>query len=182
MDVRDSASIEQGMKEAIAKLERLDVLVVAAGITRDTLLLRMSEEDISEVFAVNTIGPMLVCKAALRPMMRQRGGSIVLVSSMSAKYGVPGQCNYTASKGAIEAFARSMSREYAARGIRVNVVAPGATDTDMMVAVSEEARGAMLEEIPMGRLGTVEEIAGAIVNTAESTYMTGATIPVAGGV
>jgi 3-oxoacyl-[acyl-carrier protein] reductase len=115
-------------------------------------------------------------------MMRQRGGSIVLVSSMSAKYGVPGQCNYTASKGAIEAFARSMSREYAARGIRVNVVAPGATDTDMMVAVSEEARGAMLEEIPMGRLGTVEEIAGAIVNTAESTYMTGATIPVAGGV
>jgi 3-oxoacyl-[acyl-carrier protein] reductase len=182
MDVRDGGSIAAGVKSAVEALGRLDVLVVAAGITRDKLLIRMTEDDISEVLQVNAIGPMLACKAALGPMMKQRSGSIVLVSSMSAKYGVAGQCNYTASKGAVEAFARSMAREYAARGIRVNVVAPGATDTDMMADVSQEARSAMVEDIPLKRLGTPEEIAAAIVHTAENTYMSGATIPVAGGI
>lgn len=182
MDVRDADSIAAGVKQATALLGRLDVMVVAAGITRDKLLMRMSEEDISEVMAVNAIGPMLACKAALGPMMKQRGGSIVLVSSMSAKYGVAGQCNYTASKGAVEAFARSMAREYATRGVRVNVVAPGATDTDMMVDVSDEARAAMVAGIPMGRLGTSEEVATAIVHTAENTYMSGTTVSVAGGI
>jgi 3-oxoacyl-[acyl-carrier protein] reductase len=182
LDVRDGGSIAAGVKSAVEALGRLDVLVVAAGITRDKLLIRMTEDDISEVLQVNAIGPMLACKAALGPMMKQRSGSIVLVSSMSAKYGVAGQCNYTASKGAVEAFARSMAREYAARGIRVNVVAPGATDTDMMADVSQEARSAMVEDIPLKRLGTPEEIAAAIVHTAENTYMSGATIPVAGGI
>lgn len=182
MDVRDAGSISAGVREAAARMKALDVLVVAAGITRDKLLLRMSEEDMSEVMLVNAIGPMLACKAALGPMMRQRSGSIVLVSSMSAKYGVAGQCNYTASKGALEGFARSMAREYADRNIRVNVVAPGATDTDMMANVSPEARAAMLEGIPLKRLGTAEEMASAIIHTAENTYMSGATIPVAGGI
>lgn len=182
MDVRDGESIAIGVEAATEALGRLDVMVVAAGITRDKLLLRMSEEDISEVMQVNAIGPMLACKAALGPMMKQRGGSIVLVSSMSAKYGVAGQCNYTASKGAVEAFARSMAREYAGRGVRVNAVAPGATDTDMMADVSEQARTAMLEGIPLKRLGTPEEVASAVVHTAENTYMSGATIPVAGGI
>lgn len=182
MDVRDGESIAAGVKAATDALGRLDVMVVAAGITRDRLLLRMSEDDIAEVMKVNAIGPMLACKAALGPMMKQRGGSIVLVSSMSAKYGVAGQCNYTASKGAVEAFARSMAREYAGRGIRINVVAPGATDTDMMADVSEQARAAMLEGIPLKRLGTPEEVASAVVHTAENTYMSGATVPVAGGI
>lgn len=182
MDIRDAASISAGVKEAASCLGSLDVLVVAAGITRDKLLLRMSEKDMSEVMQVNAIGPMLACKAALGPMVRQRSGSIVLVSSMSVKYGVVGQCNYTASKGALEAFARSMAREYADRNIRVNVVAPGATDTDMMANVSQKARAAMLEGIPLKRLGTAEEMASAIIHTAENTYMSGATIPVAGGI
>lgn len=182
MDVRDGESIAAGVKAATESLGRLDVMVVAAGITRDKLLLRMSEEDISEVMQVNAIGPMLACKAALGPMMKQRSGSIVLVSSMSAKYGVAGQCNYTASKGAVEAFARSMAREYAARGIRINVVAPGATDTDMMAGASEQARAAMVEGIPLKRLGTPDEVASAVVHTAENTYMSGTTIPVAGGI
>lgn len=182
MDVRDGNSIAAGVKAAAADLGGLDVLVVAAGITRDKLLMRMSEEDLSEVMQVNAIGPMLACKAALGPMLRQRGGSIVLVSSMSVKYGVVGQCNYTASKGALEAFARSMAREYAARNIRVNVVAPGATDTDMMADVAEEARMAMLEGIPLGRFGTADEVASAIIHTAENTYMSGATVQVSGGI
>jgi 3-oxoacyl-[acyl-carrier protein] reductase len=182
VDVRDAKSIATGVKSAVCALGSLDVLVVAAGITRDKLLLRMSEDDLNEVMRVNAIGPMLACKAALGPMLRQPGGSIVLVSSMSAKYGVAGQCNYTASKGALEAFARSMAREYATRNIRVNVVAPGATDTRMMAGMSDEARAAMLEEIPLRRLGTAEEIASAIIHTAENTYMSGAVVPVAGGI
>lgn len=182
MDIRDGESITAGFNAAVETLGRLDVLVVAAGITRDKLLLRMSEEDLTEVLRVNTIGPILASQAALKPMMRQRSGSIVLLSSMSAKYGVAGQTNYTASKGAIEAFARSMAREYASRGIRVNVVAPGATDTDMMSDVSEEALTAMLEGIPFKRLATADEIADAIVHTAENTYMSGAVVAVGGGI
>lgn len=182
MDLHDDdASIKAGVKSAAEELGRLDVLVVTAGITRDQLLLRMSEEDLTEVFRVNTIGPILASKAALGIMMRQRSGAIVLVSSMSVKYGVPGQTNYTASKGAIEAFARSMAREYAQRGVRVNVVAAGATDTDMMADMPEDAREAMLKDIPLQRLATPDEVSAAIVHAAENTYMSGAVMPVGGG-
>lgn len=181
LDIRDEASIKTGMREALDEVGRLDVLVIASGITRDTLLMRMSEEDLVEVLRVNTIGPILASKAALRPMLKQRSGSIVLLSSMSVKYGVPGQTNYTASKGAIEAFARSLAREHAQQGIRVNVVAPGATDTDMMSNVPEAERDAMVEGIPLKRLGHVDEIAAAIVHTAENTYMSGAVVQVGGG-
>lgn len=177
----DEASIKAGVKAAVESLGRLDVLAVTAGITRDHLLLRMSEEDLTEVLRVNTVGPILASKAALGTMLRQRSGAIVLVSSMSVKYGVPGQTNYTASKGAIEAFARSMAREYAQRGIRVNVVAAGATDTDMMAAMPEDAREAMLADIPLQRLATPDEVSSAIVHAAENTYMSGGIIPVGGG-
>lgn len=181
MDIRDESSIKAGVQAAVSKLGRLDVLVVAAGITKDTLLLRMSEDDLLDVLRVNTVGPILASKAALRPMLKQRSGSIVLLSSMSVKYGVPGQTNYTASKGAVEAFARSLAREHAQQGIRVNVVAPGATDTDMMSGVPDTEREAMIEGIPMRRLGHVDEIAAAIVHTAENTYMSGAVVAVGGG-
>lgn len=181
MDIRSEDSIKAGFAAAIEALGRLDILVVSSGITRDGLLMRASEEDILEVLRVNTVGPILASKAALKPMMKQRSGSIVLVSSMSVKYGVAGQTSYTASKGAIEAFARSMAREYANRGIRVNVVAPGTTDTDMVSAMSPEDRSVMMAGVPMGRLATSAEIAEAIVNTATSTYMSGSTISVSGG-
>jgi len=181
MDIRNEVSITAGFKAAIEALGRLDVLVVSAGITKDGLLMRASEDDILELLRVNTVGPILAAKAALKPMMKQRSGSIVLLSSMSVKYGVAGQTTYTASKGAIEAFARSMAREYANRGLRINVVAPGTTDTDMVAAMTEDDRKAMMADVPMGRLATPDEIADAIIHTAESTYMSGATVQVGGG-
>jgi len=181
VDIRDADAVQEAVKTATTELGRLDTMVVSAGITRDSLLMRMSADDLREVMETNAIGPMLACKAALRPMLKQRSGSIVLVSSMSVKYGVPGQTNYTASKGAIEAFARSLAREHGKQGLRVNVVAPGATDTDMMSAVPDEEREHMLEGIPMGRLGTVTEVADAIFHTSESTYMSGAVVSVGGG-
>ena len=180
-DMRDPDSLRQAVDTTVDALGRLDTLVVAAGITRDRLLLRMTAEDIRDVLEVNTLGPMLACKAALRPMLRQRSGSMVLLSSMSVKYGVPGQTNYTASKGAIEAFTRSLAREYAERGIRVNAVAPGATDTDMMAAVPQAERQAMIDGIPMRRLATADEIASVVVQVAEATYVNGAVFPVGGG-
>lgn len=180
-DVTDEASLQAAVKQTVSEFGSLDTLVVSSGITRDGLLMRMSAEDLRAVIETNTIGPILACKAALRPMLKQRSGSIVLVSSMSVKYGVPGQTNYTASKGAIEAFARSLAREYAKQGLRVNVVAPGATDTEMMEAVPDAERAHMIGEIPMRRLGTAEEIAEAILNTSEATYMSGATVAVGGG-
>lgn len=181
VDIRNADAIQDAVKTATKELSRLDTLIVTAGITRDSLLMRMSADDLREVMETNAIGPMLACKAALRPMLKQRSGSIVLVSSMSVKYGVPGQTNYTASKGAIEAFARSLAREHGKQGLRVNVVAPGATDTDMMSAMPDEERAHMLEGIPMGRLGTVTEVAEAILHTSESTYMSAAVVSVGGG-
>ncbi|WIB65526.1 SDR family NAD(P)-dependent oxidoreductase [Curtobacterium sp. MCBD17_040] len=181
MELRDGASIKDGFAAALSELGRLDVLIVSSGITKDGLLMRASEDDILEVLRVNTVGPILAAKAALKPMMKQRSGSIVLLSSMSVKYGVAGQTTYTASKGAIEAFARSFAREYANRGLRINVVAPGTTDTDMIAAMTDDDRAAMMADVPMGRLATPDEIASAIINTAESTYMSGSTVSVGGG-
>ncbi len=181
LDIREEASITAGFKAALEALGRLDVLIVNSGITRDGLLMRASEDDVLEVFRVNAVGPILASKAALKPMLRQKSGSIVLVSSMSVKYGVAGQTTYTASKGAVEAFTRSLAREYAGRGLRVNVVAPGTTDTDMVAAMTEEDRAHMMADVPMGRLATPDEIADAIIHTAENTYMSGATIAVSGG-
>ena len=180
-DMTSLESLEAAVEAVVAEFGRLDVLVVAGGITRDALLMRMTVDEMREVLEVNTLGPMMACKAVLRQMLRQKAGSIVLVSSMSVKYGVPGQTNYTASKGAVEAFARSLAREYATKGLRVNVVAPGATETDMLRAVPEAERQAMVAGVPMGRLGTPEEIAEVIVSTAGATYMSGAVIPVGGG-
>ena len=182
LDLTDAAAIKAGFATALEELGgKLDTLIVSSGITKDGLLLRASEDDILEVLRVNTVGPILAAQAALKPMMKRRSGSIVLLSSMSVKYGVAGQTSYTASKGAIEAFARSMAREYAGRGIRVNVVAPGTTDTDMVAAMSDADRDAMIAEVPMGRLATPDEIADAIVHTSEATYMSGATVSVSGG-
>lgn len=181
-DITNSDSITAAFKAAEEINGPVETLIIASGITKDRLLMRMSEEDLRAVFETNAFGPMLAAKAALRPMLKNRRGSMVFVSSMSAKYGVPGQTNYTASKGAIEAFARSLAREHAAQGIRVNVVAPGATDTDMMAAVPDAERSAMLAQVPMGRLGSASEVAQVIFDVSQATFMTGATVPVAGGI
>lgn len=180
-DIRSVEDITQAFQLAAEAHGPVGIVVIASGITRDSLLMRMSEEDLREVMETNAIGPMLVAKSALRPMLKARSGSIVFLSSASVKYGVAGQTNYTASKGAIEAFARSMSREYSRYGIRVNVVAPGPTETDMIAAMPEHERQTLISQTPMNRLGTAEEVAEVVYNVSLSTFMTGAVVLAAGG-
>lgn len=181
LDLAELENIPVAVNDAVKLLGGLDTLIVAAGITRDALLMRMDHSAIEEVMQVNAIGPMLAAKAALRPMLRQRAGSIVIVSSTSARIGVAGQTNYAASKGAVEAFVRSLAREHGRQGLRVNAVAPGATDTDMVAAMPDAERDAMIASTPLGRLARPEEIAQVVVNTAEASYMSGAVVSVAGG-
>ena len=180
-DITDTAQIESALVFAAQTNGPVDVLVVASGITRDDLLIRMNEEKIREVMDTNAIAPILAVKSALKVMLRAKAGSIVLVSSISARLGVAGQTNYTASKAALEGFARSFAREYASRGIRINVVAPGPTDTDMIAVLNDEQKLAMASGVPLGRLGKPEEIANVVYWVSQSTFMTGTTVPVAGG-
>lgn len=180
-DITDSEQVKAAIEFAATKHGPIDTLIVSSGITRDGLLMRLSEEDIRVVMETNTIGPMLAAKAALRPMLKRRSGSIVFISSMSVKYGVPGQTNYVASKAALEGFARSMAREYAAQGIRVNVVAPGPTETDMVQAMPEDARTGLVADVPMRRLGHPDEVADVVYLTSQATFMSGATVAVGGG-
>lgn len=180
-DVRVAADMERVVDIAVSTLGRLDTLVVASGITRDGLLLRLDETAIREVLDTNLVGPVLAAKAALRPMLRQRSGSIVFVSSISAALGVAGQVNYTASKGGLDSATRSLAREYATRGIRVNAVAPGPTDTAMLAGTEPQALAAMSAAVPLGRIGRVEEVAEVVVDVSGWSWVTGAVVPVAGG-
>ena len=180
-DITDTGQIENALAIAAKEHGPIDILVVSSGITRDDLLMRMSEEKIREVMDTNAIAPMLAVKSVLKPMLRAKAGSIVLVSSISARLGVAGQANYTASKAALEGFARSFAREYASRGIRINIVAPGPTDTDMIAGLNDDQRQVMAAGVPLGRLGKVEEIADVVYWVSQSTFMTGTTVPVAGG-
>lgn len=181
-DLRDVASLEAAVSHVLETRGRIDNLIIAGGITQDALLLRQTDAQLRQVVETNLIGPIQAVKAGLKPMLRARAGSIVLVGSISARLGVAGQTNYTASKGGLEGFASSFAREYAGRGIRINVVAPGPTDTEMMSAVPDAERRAMEEAVPLGRLGRPEEIADVIYWVSQSTFLTGATIPVSGGV
>lgn len=180
-DVREEASIQSAVRTALESTGRLDVIVVNAGITRQELLVRMTAQSAREVFEVNTIGSMMVVKHAAKLMNRQRSGSIVLVSSESAHTGIPGSSHYTASKAALEGFMRSAMWEYGPRGIRINTVAPGTTETDMIARLTSENRAKMLAATPLGRFAEPEEIADVIYWTAKSTFLTGAVIPVTGG-
>ncbi|PPG65138.1 beta-ketoacyl-ACP reductase [Rathayibacter rathayi] len=182
-DVRDQASVRTVFRHARAMSVEttLDTVVVNAGIVRQDLLVRMRDEDLREVFETNTFGAFNVVRAAVREMNRLGGGSIVLVASESARAGIPGGSHYTASKAALEGLARSAMWEYGSVGIRFNVVSPGATETDMFSLVSKENRAAHVARTPLGRIGRPEEIASVIYWVSQSTYMTGATIPVTGG-
>jgi 3-oxoacyl-[acyl-carrier protein] reductase len=183
-DVSVDAEADRVVKDALAFGEgKLDILVNNAGITRDNLLLRMSAEDWDAVLDLNLRGAFLVTKAALRPMMKQRGGRIVNVSSISGVMGNAGQANYSAAKAGLIAFTKTIAREMAVRNITANAVAPGFVPTDLTSIVPQEVQDAMLKQIPLGRFGSAEDVANAIafLVSDEAAYITGQVLIVDGG-
>ena len=183
-DVSVDAEADRVVKDALAFGDgKLDILVNNAGITRDNLLLRMSAEDWDAVLDLNLRGAFLVTKAALRPMMKQRGGRIVNVSSISGVIGNAGQANYSAAKAGLIAFTKTVAREMAVRNITANAVAPGFVPTDLTSIVPKDIQDAMLKQIPLGRFGTAEDVANAIAFLAsdEAAYITGQVLIVDGG-
>jgi len=182
-DVRDGARAAQIVTDVVAKWGRIDVLVNNAGITRDNLLLRLSDEDIASVLDVNLKGAMLFARAVARPMTKARGGCILNVSSIVGITGNAGQSNYAAAKAGLFGFTRSLAKELGGRGVRVNAIAPGYIQTDMTAGLSEELKAASLQRIPLGRLGEARDIARAALFLASDAgaYITGATLVVDGG-
>lgn len=182
-EMNDSASIDAAFTEVEAQLGAVEVVVANAGITRDTLLLRMSEEDFTEVIDTNLTGTFRVVKRAAKGLLKGRFGRVILISSVVGLYGSPGQINYSSSKAALVGFTRSLTRELGSRGITANVIAPGFIETDMTAALPEEQQKKYLDSIPAGRFGQVDEIAAAAAWLAgdEAGYISGAVIPVDGG-
>ena len=183
LDVTEPASIAGVVQTALDRLGRIDVLVNNAGIVRDQLLLRMKPDEWDAVIATNLTAAFACCRAVLRPMVKQRSGRIVNIGSVVGRTGNPGQANYAASKAGLEGFTRSLALEVASRGITANVVAPGMIETDMTAALDERARDALRGRIPMGRLGTADDVAGAVCFLAsdEASYITGQVVSVNGG-
>jgi 3-oxoacyl-[acyl-carrier protein] reductase len=182
-DVGNMAEAEQAISEVARRLGRLDILVANAGISLDGLLLRLKEEDLDRTLAVNLKGAIACCKAAIKPMIKSRAGRIIFVSSVVGESGNAGQTAYAASKGGMLGAAKSMAREYASRNITVNAVTPGYIQTDMTGALNQEQQTAMLSGVPLGRAGSAEEVAAAVVFLAsdEAAYITGHTLRVNGG-
>ncbi len=183
VDVASSESIEALMSSTLAAHGRIDILVNNAGITRDNLLLRMKAAEWDDVIATNLTSVFVATRAALKPMVKQRAGSIVNIGSVVGLAGNAGQANYAAAKAGLIGFSKSVAREVASRGIRVNVVAPGFIDTDMTRAMPDAAKQAMLKTIPLGRAGASEDVAALVVYLASdaAAYVTGQTISVDGG-
>jgi len=183
LQLQSADSIADVLKCIADQAEHPVVLVNNAGITRDNLLLRMSEDEWSDVIETNLNGLYRVTKAVLRGMLKARWGRIVNVGSVVARMGNPGQSNYVASKSAIEGFSRALAIEVASRNITVNTVAPGFIGTDMTSQLTEEQTKTMLERIPLGRMGEVDEVAGAVAYlvSEEAAYMTGQTLHINGG-
>lgn len=183
MDVSDSASIDAGLKHVAEEYGPITILVANAGITRDGLLMRMSDSDIDDVLMTNLAGTLRLCRGVARGMVREKFGRIVLVSSVVGLMGSAGQVNYAASKAGLVGAARSLARELGSRGITVNVVAPGFVETDMTAALDEQRRAEILGAIPAGRYATPQEVADTIefLVGSRAAYITGAVIPVDGG-
>lgn len=182
-DVTDKDSVDAAVTEIEESLGPVEILVSNAGITRDSLVLRMSDDDFSEVLNANLTGGFRVARRVVKQMMRARWGRIIFVSSVVGLGGQAGQANYAASKAGITGLARSLAKEFAGRNITVNVVAPGPIDTDMLAALSDAQRAAMLDMVPLGRLGAPQEIAAAIEYLAseDAGFVTGTVLPIDGG-
>ena len=182
-DVTDAASVEAMMAATLQHNGRLDVLVNNAGIARDQLMLRMKRADWDEVLATNLTAAFTVVQAALKPMIRQRSGRIVSIGSVVGQMGNAGQANYAASKAGLIGFSKAIAREVASRQITVNVVAPGLIATDMTQALTDKAEGDWSAQIPLGRIGTPEDVAAAVCFLAsdEASYITGQVLAVNGG-
>ena len=183
LDVADRASVEAAFDAILEAHGRLDHLVNNAGITRDNLVLRMKTEDWKDVLDTNLTGVFLCTQAALRPMLKQRAGRIVSVTSVVGLTGNPGQANYAASKAGIVGFTKSVAREVASRAITVNAVAPGFVETDMTAAMTDKARAAVTSLIPLGRVGQPEDVAAAVafLVSDRAAYITGQVLSVDGG-
>ena len=182
-DVTDVASIDAAFTQVEAQLGPVEVVVANAGITRDTLLLRMSEEDFTDVIDTNLSGSFRVVKRASKGMLKARFGRVILVSSVVGLLGSAGQINYAASKSGLIGIARSLTRELGSRGITANVVAPGFIETDMTAELAPEQQEAYLKQIPAGRFASPREVARVITWLAsdDAGYISGAVIPVDGG-
>jgi 3-oxoacyl-[acyl-carrier protein] reductase len=182
-DVTDPAQVEAAVAQVEDQLGPVEVLVANAGITRDGLLVRMSEDDFTTVLDTNLTATWRLAKRVVPKMMKARWGRIIAVSSVGAYIGAPGQANYASSKAGLIGLARSIAREYGPRGITANVVTPGPIATDMLDAMPDDKRAALGAQIPVGRIGTVEEVAAAVTFLASdpAAYITGAVVPVDGG-
>jgi 3-oxoacyl-[acyl-carrier protein] reductase len=178
-----SEQVDAMIKFALDTFGQIDILVNNAGITRDNLIMRMKEEEFDEVISINLKGVFNCIKAVSRPMMKQRSGTIINISSVVGVLGNPGQANYVAAKAGVIGLTKSTARELAPRNITVNCVAPGFIETDMTLQLSDELRSAMLTQIPLSRMGAADEIAKVVRFLASdaSSYMTGQTLHVDGG-
>ena len=182
-DVTDPEQVEAAFTEVESALGGVEVLVANAGITRDTLLMRMTDDDWDAVLATNLTGAFRVARRAARPMIRARFGRLVFISSVVGQLGSAGQVNYAASKSGLVGMARSLARELGSRGVTANVLAPGFIETDMTAELGEDTIKKYAAQIPLGRLGAVDDVAGAVEFLAGDAagYITGALIPVDGG-
>jgi 3-oxoacyl-[acyl-carrier protein] reductase len=182
-DVSDSASVDAAFTQVEADFGPVEVLVANAGITRDKLLVRMSDEDVDDVLNTNLVGAIRVARRASRAMTQARSGRIIFISSVVAMMGSAGQVNYAASKAGLVGAARSLARELGSRNVTANVVAPGFIDTDMTAALSDDRKAQIVGNIPLGRYGSATEVANTVVFLASDAaqYITGALIPVDGG-
>lgn len=182
-DVTDTAAVDAAFATVEAELGPVEVLVSNAGITRDGLVLRMSDDDFAAVLDANLTGGFRVARRAVKTMMKARWGRIVFISSVVGQVGQAGQANYAASKAGLSGMARSLAREFASRSITVNVVAPGPIATDMTDALTDAQRAAIGDNVPAGRFGTAEEVAAAVTFLASdaAAFITGIVLPVDGG-
>lgn len=182
-DVSQEKEVENMVQQAIERFTQIDVLVNNAGITKDNLLMRMTEEDFDKVLEINLKGTFLVTKAVTKYMMKKREGSVINLASVVGITGNAGQCNYAASKAGIIGFTKSLAKELASRKVRANVVAPGFVETDMTEGLGENIKEKILEQIPLKRMGTTKEVADLIyfLGSKESSYITGQVIAIDGG-
>ena len=182
-DVSDSASVEKAFDELEEKFGPAEVVIANAGITRDGLVIRMSDSDIEDVINTNLFGAIRVARRASKAMMKARTGRIIFISSVVGLMGSAGQVNYAASKAGLVGAARSLARELGSRGITTNVIAPGFVDTDMTAELSQERREEIVANVPLGRYASPAEVADVVefIASPQAAYITGAVIPVDGG-